>query len=111
MAEPNGLVSGGVIDPAFDVCSWADNQIEALLQAIQAAVTGTFPTDMNPDFYDYYSGPNAVMINGTPVDPHEGAGTLLIDRMMSELSNLESISANAVATSQRIQKEINSKLT
>lgn len=52
-----------------------------------------------------------IEINGKSFDPQSAAGTLIMDRVMSELSNLDSIAANSVATEQRIAKDINSKLS
>ena len=111
----SGLVLASQTDQtSFGICNWSDAQINDLLDAINAAVNGTGET-MADGFYTknndgkIYNDSYSLFSAG--VDPQSGAGALLIDRMMSELSNLESISANAVATSQRIQKEINSKLS
>jgi hypothetical protein len=83
------------------------------LDAINDAVNNPTGANDKDGFYaesgKIYNANYSLFSGG--VDPQSGAGALLIDRMMSELSNLESISANAVATSQRIQKEINSKLS
>jgi len=92
-----GVCNGDLINDAFNICNMADQEIDGLLDQIWAAVQP--------------GGTGYVTINGKQVDPQSGAGALIIDRLMSELSNLESISANSVATSQRIQKEINSKLS
>ncbi len=112
---PNELVMASAVDQnAFNICDWSDSQINDLLGAISSAV--------NSPNSDYTSGAFTVeagkvkstqftLFSGDGIDPQSGAGALVIDRLMSELSNLESISANAVATSQRIQKEINSKLS
>lgn len=94
-----GMLNGDLISDAYTVANFADSQIDQLLDQVWNAVQS--------------GGSFWWTVNGTPkpIDPQSGAGALIIDRLMSELSNLESISANAVATAQRIQKEINSKLS
>jgi len=104
------VLASAMDQAAFGICDWSDSQIFDLLDAINSAVNET-DEQIQGGFYckdgKVYNDDYALFKNG--VDPQSGAGALLIDRMMSELSNLESISANAIATMQRIQKEIHSK--
>lgn len=116
-----GVLNGQLINDAANLCNWSDNQITDLLDAISDAAQGTQANDGQG--YQWHTivqdGQNVNMVynNGNPMcdgngfDPQSGAGALIVDRLMAELSNLESIAANSVATSQRIQKEINSKLS
>ncbi len=118
--EDSAVLSGNAINSAYDICDFADSQIEALLEALNFLYCdnqdiGSLSEEAR-SFIDQDSIEEGkytcLQIDGHPgIDPQNGAGTLIIDRFMSELSNLESISANAIATMQRIQKEINSKLS
>ena len=124
--ENSAIISGNAINEAYGVCDWADSQIEALLEAINflysddqgnvGALSAEARSFIDMDSYEEVEEGvwkyTCLQIGGHGgIDPQDGAGTLIIDRLMSELSNLESISANAIATMQRIQKEINSKLS
>ncbi len=93
-ADMSGLLGGNAIQSAYSICQNADASIDALLAAVQTKGNITVGTH--------------VLTSG---DYQSGAGTLIVDRMMSELSNLESLAANSIATLQRIAKEINSKLS
>ena len=95
-ANLSGLLTGSAVEDAYAICKAADDEIGKLLDAVRNNTSYTSPDGS---------------ITLTQADFQSGAGTLLVDRLMSELSNLESLSANALATLQRIAKEINSKLT
>ena len=100
MADATNLSDSALVSGAWTATNNADNGIDAVMNQLADGVsseTGAVGKVYIPTFGD--------------IDPQKGSGTLIIDRYMSELSNLESVAANAVATSQRIQKEVNSKLS
>ena len=116
-----GLCASNSVQNAYDICDWSDGFINALLSALNYSITGKSIDGRNGNYEEYgittvYNSTDTSKSSiSVPqfgaINPQDGSGTLIIDRIMSELSNLESISANAIATLQRIQKEINSKLT
>lgn len=113
-----GLTQGNAIVSAYDITSHADQTIEYLLEAL-AYCLDPQNHEYNSEWENFGIGVRDVgdhkelLLPGREdtIDPQGGAGTLIIDRLMSELSNLESIAANSIATLQRMSKETNSKLT
>ena len=117
--EVGGIVGDSLTNSAFESCDWADNVIESLLNAVYWT-TGTageedYGNGIKGTFDE--AGKRVVQVgtndDGTAryINPQDGAGALIIDRLMSNLSNVESISANAVATEQNISKAMHSKIS
>jgi hypothetical protein len=112
---PNSVGNSSLVNDTYSAAEWADGFIEELLEWVNWTVNG----GAQPGSNEYgisgttVDGVNKININRkySGVDPMSGAGALIIDRIMSELSNLEAIAANALATEQKIAQATNSKLS
>ena len=105
---------GDVATNAAEAIGWSDQYIDELLSAITWVTTQGKEGDRGKFGVQVGTGKDAeysIEITGYgKFDPASPAGTLIIDRVMSICSNINSVAANAVATVQRNAKTIDTKV-
>lgn len=104
MIDPKPVDVGDSLSAnAYEAADWADASREEIMNDIRDAIESNANGTNDVDGVE-------VEIDGIAVDISSGAGALLLDDKLQELSTIEQSAAQILAANNRAQKEVNQLL-